>query len=228
MPSVLITGANRGLGLEFARQYLADGWEVSAACRNPGSASELRQLAEDSGGRLRLAMDVTDTGSVKAGSSTRRASYPRTTLASHNSGIIGPHGQGITRPATSDSGRRTSPLAVKRAPAEADALSIQTENAPYIFFSEHAFFAASHVPPAFSQSAAFFAVVTSPAKAGPVKASAKANANVDTSVFMDVTPYGCRGCEENSVPTPLVPCKFIGPCAAYLDKAIHSISTALV
>jgi hypothetical protein len=63
----------------------------------------------------------------------------------------------------------------------------------YIFFSEHAFFAASHVPPAFSQSAAFFAVVTSPAKAGPLKASAKAKANVDTSVFMDVTPYGCSG-----------------------------------
>ena len=63
----------------------------------------------------------------------------------------------------------------------------------YIFFSEQAFFAASHVPPAFSQSAAFFAVVTSPAKAGPVKASAKASANVETSVFMAVTPYGLPG-----------------------------------
>jgi NAD(P)-dependent dehydrogenase (short-subunit alcohol dehydrogenase family) len=31
MPSALITGANRGLGLEFARQYLADGWRVYAA-----------------------------------------------------------------------------------------------------------------------------------------------------------------------------------------------------
>jgi len=41
------------------------------------------------------------------------------------------------------------------------------------------------MPPAFSQSAWFFAVVTSPAKAGPVKASAKANANVEMSVFMD-------------------------------------------
>ena len=47
MPSALITGANRGLGLEFARQYLADGWQVYAACRDPDSASELRQLAED-------------------------------------------------------------------------------------------------------------------------------------------------------------------------------------
>jgi NAD(P)-dependent dehydrogenase (short-subunit alcohol dehydrogenase family) len=33
MPTVLITGANRGLGLEFARQYAADGWEVIATAR---------------------------------------------------------------------------------------------------------------------------------------------------------------------------------------------------
>ena len=33
--AILITGANRGLGFEFARQYVADGWRVFAACRNP-------------------------------------------------------------------------------------------------------------------------------------------------------------------------------------------------
>jgi len=33
MPTVLITGANRGIGLEFARQYAADGWEVIATAR---------------------------------------------------------------------------------------------------------------------------------------------------------------------------------------------------
>jgi NAD(P)-dependent dehydrogenase (short-subunit alcohol dehydrogenase family) len=67
MPTVLITGANRGIGFEFARQYLADGWQVYAACRDPTSATELRQLAEDSGERLRiLAMDVTDARSVEA------------------------------------------------------------------------------------------------------------------------------------------------------------------
>ncbi len=33
MPAVLITGANRGIGLEFARQYAADGWDVIATVR---------------------------------------------------------------------------------------------------------------------------------------------------------------------------------------------------
>jgi NAD(P)-dependent dehydrogenase (short-subunit alcohol dehydrogenase family) len=67
MPSALITGANRGLGFEFARQYLADGWQVYAACRDPNSASELRQLADASGHKLRiLALDVTDPASVNA------------------------------------------------------------------------------------------------------------------------------------------------------------------
>ena len=61
MPTALITGANRGLGFEFARQYLADGWNVYAACRDPNSASELRRLADASGHKLQiLALDVTD------------------------------------------------------------------------------------------------------------------------------------------------------------------------
>lgn len=41
MPTVLITGANRGLGLEFARQYAADGWTVLATARNPQAADAL-------------------------------------------------------------------------------------------------------------------------------------------------------------------------------------------
>lgn len=45
MPTVLVTGANRGIGLEFARQYAADGWRVIATVREPDGASELRALA---------------------------------------------------------------------------------------------------------------------------------------------------------------------------------------
>ncbi|WP_413203859.1 SDR family oxidoreductase [Rhodospirillum sp. A1_3_36] len=44
MSTVLITGANRGLGLEFARQYTADGWEVIATCREPDKAEDLAAL----------------------------------------------------------------------------------------------------------------------------------------------------------------------------------------
>jgi NAD(P)-dependent dehydrogenase (short-subunit alcohol dehydrogenase family) len=66
MATVLITGGNRGLGFEFARQYVADGWQVFAACRNPASAGELQRLAKDSSGKLTVvAMDVTDAASIR-------------------------------------------------------------------------------------------------------------------------------------------------------------------
>ncbi|MCP4001156.1 MAG: SDR family oxidoreductase [Gammaproteobacteria bacterium] len=45
-PTVLITGANRGLGLEFSRQYAASGWNVIASCRNPRSATNLHNLTK--------------------------------------------------------------------------------------------------------------------------------------------------------------------------------------
>jgi len=67
MRNMLVTGANRGLGLEFARQYAIDGWKVYAACRDPDAARELVQLAAESGGAIRvLALEVTDAASVRA------------------------------------------------------------------------------------------------------------------------------------------------------------------
>jgi len=50
----LITGANRGLGLEFTRQLLARGDRVIATCRQPGRAHALNQLIGEHPGRLRL------------------------------------------------------------------------------------------------------------------------------------------------------------------------------
>lgn len=44
-PTVLITGSNRGIGLEFARQYAARGWTVIATTRRPDEATELKVLA---------------------------------------------------------------------------------------------------------------------------------------------------------------------------------------
>ncbi|MGE0650955.1 MAG: SDR family oxidoreductase [Alphaproteobacteria bacterium] len=63
MPSVLITGANRGLGLEFARQYAADGWRVHAACRMPDRATELAGIKGDV---TVHPLDVTDSGAITA------------------------------------------------------------------------------------------------------------------------------------------------------------------
>jgi NAD(P)-dependent dehydrogenase (short-subunit alcohol dehydrogenase family) len=67
MPSILITGANRGLGLEFATQYAAQGWRIYATCRNPAAAVELSKLAAGQPELITvLPMDVADVGSVTA------------------------------------------------------------------------------------------------------------------------------------------------------------------
>jgi NAD(P)-dependent dehydrogenase (short-subunit alcohol dehydrogenase family) len=55
----LVTGANRGLGLEFVRQLLARGHRVVATCRHPGRATDLNTLAGEHPGRLHvLPLDV--------------------------------------------------------------------------------------------------------------------------------------------------------------------------
>jgi NAD(P)-dependent dehydrogenase (short-subunit alcohol dehydrogenase family) len=60
MSSVLITGASRGLGLEFTRQYAADGWDVIACCREPKKADKLQALAKDNK-KIRIEpLDVSD------------------------------------------------------------------------------------------------------------------------------------------------------------------------
>ena len=87
MPTVLITGANRGIGLEFARQYLADDWRVIACCRDPDQADELRALSDDAG-RLQIErLDVTDHAQIDA-LATRHAEP--VDLLLNNAGIIGP------------------------------------------------------------------------------------------------------------------------------------------
>ena len=44
IPTTLITGANRGIGFEFTKQYLAKGWRVIATCRKPEAADDLITL----------------------------------------------------------------------------------------------------------------------------------------------------------------------------------------
>ena len=88
MSSILITGANRGLGLEFAKQYLADGWQVIAACRNPGAAQALRGLEDNSGGSLTvIAMDVADAASVQRAAAD--VQLPSIDILINSAGIFG-------------------------------------------------------------------------------------------------------------------------------------------
>ena len=61
MPTVLITGASRGIGLEFARQFAADGWTVLAGVRDPATA---RALMAVDGDVAVVSLDVADPASV--------------------------------------------------------------------------------------------------------------------------------------------------------------------
>lgn len=84
MPVVLITGANRGIGLEFARQYAADGWTVIATCRetdNSGGLAHLREIEV-----YGLSVDQPSSIEVLAGLLQGR----KIDLLINNAGIIGP------------------------------------------------------------------------------------------------------------------------------------------
>lgn len=56
----LITGANKGIGLELTRLYAANGWNVIATCRNPDEAAELQALTKQNPKVSVVRLDVTD------------------------------------------------------------------------------------------------------------------------------------------------------------------------
>jgi NAD(P)-dependent dehydrogenase (short-subunit alcohol dehydrogenase family) len=86
-PTILITGSNRGLGLEFARQYAADGWNVIATCRSPRNASELTELANTYPNVAIEKLDVTSDRQVRK-VARKYADQPIDVLL-NNAGIYG-------------------------------------------------------------------------------------------------------------------------------------------
>lgn len=89
MPTVLITGANRGIGLEFARQYAADGWNVIATSRDAGKAGDLKAI---SGVQVEQ-LEVTDDASVAA--LANKLKDVKIDVLLNNAGISGPRGFAI-------------------------------------------------------------------------------------------------------------------------------------
>jgi NAD(P)-dependent dehydrogenase (short-subunit alcohol dehydrogenase family) len=64
MQTILITGSNRGLGLEWVRQCARRGWRVFATCRDPDSAVDLRGLADQGSSVSFHRLDVTDSRQI--------------------------------------------------------------------------------------------------------------------------------------------------------------------
>ena len=62
--TIFITGSNRGIGLEFTKQYVLQNWNVIATCRNTNQADELNELSEKHKNLSLLDLDITNKNSV--------------------------------------------------------------------------------------------------------------------------------------------------------------------
>src|SRR5579883_1511112 len=88
MPTVLITGAGRGLGFEFAKQYAGDGWKVIATVRDPKAGARLSALGK--GVEIHIA-DVTDRAAIARLAKDLKGAAIDVLIC--NAGIYGPKGQ---------------------------------------------------------------------------------------------------------------------------------------
>jgi NAD(P)-dependent dehydrogenase (short-subunit alcohol dehydrogenase family) len=86
-PTVLITGSNRGLGLEFTQQYAAADWNVIATCRDPATATELQALANANEKIVIEKLDVTSDTEVT--SLAQRYKEQPIDVLLNNAGIYG-------------------------------------------------------------------------------------------------------------------------------------------
>jgi NAD(P)-dependent dehydrogenase (short-subunit alcohol dehydrogenase family) len=89
MATVMITGVNRGLGLEFIRQYAEQGWQVIGTCRDLDRAAEARALAEANANISLYPLDVTDYDAVATLAEQLRGTTLDVVIL--NAGVMGRH-----------------------------------------------------------------------------------------------------------------------------------------
>lgn len=96
MPNtVLVTGSNRGIGLELVRQYANAGWRVLATCRNPDKATALHEIESAHPGTVVVErLDVADFDQIDA-LAARYADHSIDVLIS-NAGVFGPKNEDTT------------------------------------------------------------------------------------------------------------------------------------
>ncbi len=85
----LVTGANRGIGKEVAKELAELGWQVIATARDQSKATK---VANDIGnGAVGFPLDVTDEASVKLAASFLQENFTRLDVLINNAGVIGNH-----------------------------------------------------------------------------------------------------------------------------------------
>lgn len=90
MKTILITGANRGLGLEMTRQYLEDGQEVIATARNMDTVDDLEALRNQTEGQLDIyELDVTKTDTIERTHEAVKEAYDEIDILINNAGTMG-------------------------------------------------------------------------------------------------------------------------------------------
>ncbi len=89
MNTILITGSNRGIGLELVRQYADENWHVFACCRSPRDASVLQELAGSKDNISVHALDVSDSQQIAALASELKETT--IDILFNNAGIYGPY-----------------------------------------------------------------------------------------------------------------------------------------